>query len=115
MVVRALETKSRAAGSLDAFGRATMSEGKVILDLGEGAVYAVALHCGHRDWKVRYWIADMLGYLDNSDAGRPLLRMLEKEGEHPLVKQQALRSMKRLRLPLPKKFAALEQKAANLK
>jgi len=91
---------SSGSASLEDFGRATMGQSKAILAMGPPAVYALSNCLGDPDWKVRFWITDMLGYLDNPDAKRPLKRVLDSSSEKVEVKRRAGESLKRLDTPI---------------
>lgn len=73
-----------------------MKHGVEIMRIGETAVYALSLYTTHPDWKVRFWIVDMLGYLNNPDAKRPLIRILRNEHEKDIVYERAWKSLKSL-------------------
>jgi len=96
LIIKGLAKKSEKANTLDEFGRMSMKESKEVLDMGPGAVYVLSLYWCYPDWKVRYWIADILGYLENPDAERPLQRMLQNPHERDKVKLRVQKSLKRL-------------------
>jgi HEAT repeat protein len=91
-VVRQVVLISRASTSLDEVGKRSLKQSTVILKIGAPAVYALSLYLSDSDWKVRYWIADMLGYLENPDARRPLLRLINND-QNETVRQRAQRSL----------------------
>jgi|GEM_PF-5323190 len=99
-VIREVESISGKYDSLDEFGRNTVSQGKEVLGIGPSAVYTLSNCLNSPDWKVRFWIADMLGYLDNEDAKRPLLRLVNDKNENIQVRNQAEKSLKRLGTPI---------------
>jgi hypothetical protein len=99
-VIKEVENISRHCETLDEFGMATVSQGKKILSMGPVAVYALSNWLESPDWKVRFWITDMLGYLENPDAKRPLLRVIRNGAEKQIVREQAQRSLKRIATPL---------------
>ena len=98
LVIKEVENISKVSESLDAFGRGTLEQGKKILGLGAASVYTLASFSEHPDWKVRFWIADILGYLNNPDAARPLERMIENRQERKEVRLRAAKSLKRLNM-----------------
>ena len=99
-IIKQVEDISKRCKTLDEFGRETVAQGKDMLSVGPCAVYALSNCLGDPDWKVRFWIADMLGYLENPDARRPLLRVIKDESENSEVRRQAEKSLKRLNIPI---------------
>jgi HEAT repeat protein len=100
-VVTEVAAVSRRVQTLDELGRRTLEQSRRIIDIGGPAVYALSPQLDTPDWKVRFWIADILGYLDNPDAQRPLLRLLTDPGENRKVRRQAYRSLRRLKVAVP--------------
>jgi len=100
-IVKAVENISKRSGTLDEFGQRTVGQGKAVLSIGPGAVYALS-NClsAETDWKVRFWIADMMGYLENPDAVRPLTRLRDDSSQDKRVRKQAEESIKRLKSPI---------------
>ena len=100
-IVNEVQSISKRCRTLDEFGRKTIEQGKKVLSIGECAVYPLSTCLDdNTDWKVRFWIIDMLGYLENPDARRPLLRTINNAAEKEIVKQQAEKSLKRLSVPV---------------
>jgi len=100
-IVKAVEKISKRSGTLDEFGQRTVGQGKSVLSIGPIAVYALS-NClsAEPDWKVRFWIADMMGYLENPDAVRPLTRLRDDSSQDKRVRKQAEESIKRLKAPI---------------
>jgi hypothetical protein len=88
---------SRRSGTLDELGRQSMRQSAAVLKEGPGAVYTLSGCLVSSDWKVRYWIVDIMGYLDNANAERPLLRVLNDTHENESVRQCARRSLMRIK------------------
>jgi hypothetical protein len=99
-VISEVENISRECDTLDEFGRKTIAQGNEMLAIGSSAVYTLSSCLNNTDWKVRFWIADMLGYLDNKDAKRPLSRLINDKKENVKVRNQAENSLKRLETPI---------------
>jgi HEAT repeat protein len=99
-VIREVESLSVKYKTLDEFGRNTMLQGKELLAIGPSAVYTLSNCLNSPDWRVRFWIADILGYLDNEDAKRPLLRLINDSNEDMRVRNKAVESLKRLETPI---------------
>ncbi|MBN1822931.1 MAG: HEAT repeat domain-containing protein [Endomicrobiales bacterium] len=95
-IISAVSEISRGCPDIEELGKQTLAHAQEILDMGPSAVYALSLHMGEPDWKVRFWIIDIMGYLENYDAKRPLLRAINNRHEKKAVKEQAIKSLKRL-------------------
>ena len=70
-----VETAARKARTLEELGKETLGQSAEILDLGEASQKALlgTLKNRKKDWKLRYWAADILGYVGNGSAVGPLL------------------------------------------
>jgi len=99
-IVREVESISRKSRTLDELGSASVLQGQEMLSAGPGAVYVLSNCLANPDWKVRFWIIDMLGYLENPDARRPLMRVIRNVSEKKQLREEAQRSLKRLDEPL---------------
>jgi len=97
LIISQLEKISKKCGTLEEFGRQTVTLGMNILSIGPSAVYVLSPRINNQDWKVRFWIVDILGYLGNPDAERPLTRVINNETEQEEVREQAAKSLKRLK------------------
>jgi hypothetical protein len=96
LIVRELERISKDSVTLDEFGQRTLKQSQEVLQIGAPAVYSLSLCLNNKDWRVRFWIADILGYLNNPDARRPLLRLLDNNTERQAVRKRAIVSIKML-------------------
>lgn len=92
---------STGCSTLDELGRSTLAQSAALLDMGPDAVYCLSLCLDSSDWRVRFWVVDILGYLDNPDAQRPLMRILADNDEDVRVRRQACRSLQRLKIEVP--------------
>ena len=83
------------SSSLDAFGKATLSQSTVILDLGSQAQAPLLrfLNDRQQDWMTRYWVADMLGYIGDQSALEGLLQVVRKRGENAQIRMRCLDSI----------------------
>jgi len=99
-IIGEVESLSRKYANLDEFGRNTVLQSQEVLAIGPSAVYTLSSCLNSHDWKVRFWIADMLGYMDNEDDKRPLLRLINNTNEDMRVRNQAAKSLKRFEIPM---------------
>ncbi len=99
-IIKEVRAISIQCDELEDFGRKTIEQGKQMLSVGPFAVYALSNCLDDPDWKVRFWITDMLGYLENPDARRPLMRVINNVSEEEQVRRQAESSLKKLDVPL---------------
>ncbi len=80
--------------SLDMFGKGTVSQSAVVLDLSTAAQPALFKELReNKDWKVRYWVADILGYVGDAQALDPLFRVARRKGEKTETRLRALDSL----------------------
>jgi hypothetical protein len=100
-IVHQVELISRRCGGLDDLGRNTLKQSTVLMKMGPSAVYVLSNSLTTPDWKVRFWIADLMGYLGNADAQRPLFRLLQNQNENIRVRRQAYRSLRKLKIVIP--------------
>lgn len=71
-----VETLAGITKTLDQLGKETMTQAATVLDLGEAAApeLLVWFKDRNKDWRVRYWAADMLGYVGRNNDADALLR-----------------------------------------
>src|SRR4051812_26860263 len=74
-VLRRVEAISAKVKTLDSLGKSTLEESAQIMDLDRDSERPLvkALR-GSKDWKVRYWAADMLAYVGRDAAGGELIK-----------------------------------------
>ena len=84
--------------SRETFGKSTLQESAVLLDLSTQAVPGLLKHLKSRkgDWKARFWAVDMLGYVGNASAVRPLRGIASDKREKVLVRKRARRALKEI-------------------
>jgi hypothetical protein len=83
--------------SLESLGRSTMKESVDIIDMGPLAVsHLIRRIKKTRNWKMRYWLVDMLGYIDSRDGLWPLLEIIEDPAEKEEVRLRACETLKEL-------------------
>lgn len=82
---------------LDYFGRSTLKESVEIMELGAKAspVLVERLKMS-KNWKFRFWIVDMLGYIPHRDNIVPLIEVIEDCTEEEIVRLRACESLKEL-------------------
>lgn len=92
--MRQLENISRVCVSLDEFGKNSLEQSAVVLDMGAGAQMVLGkwLSNKKKDWKVRYWAADMLAYIAPANATKTLMRRIRDNRENRLIRLRALDS-----------------------
>jgi hypothetical protein len=95
-IITELNIISANSVTLEEFGKNTIRQGAEVLSLGGDSVYLLSPYLRSRDWKVRYWIADILGYTKNKDAKKPLLKVYRDVFERKEIRKCALASLYRL-------------------
>ncbi|MFH1416549.1 MAG: HEAT repeat domain-containing protein [Elusimicrobiota bacterium] len=90
--------KMASQSSLDYLGRNTMNESVMLMDLGP-AVSSILVEelRTTSDWKYRFWLVDMLGFLPTPDNIIPLIEVLEDYTENVSVRLRACESLKELK------------------
>ena len=94
-VLSEVEQISKKSGTLESLGKKTLGQSATLLDLGEEScpVLLKALKDPGEDWKVRYWIADLLGYVGNAKALPALLAVVKNPKENRRVRLRACDSL----------------------
>ncbi|GEM_PF-1880056 len=83
---------------LEYVGKNTMSEAVEIMDTGpQTAPILIGWLKGTRNWKMRFWIVDMLGYVGGVDNILPLIEVIENPDENIHVRLRACESIKELK------------------
>lgn len=98
-IEKILDSVSREADrlSLESLGRSTMKESVNIMDVGPlAASHLIRRLKKARNWKMRYWLVDMLGYIDSRDGLWPLLEIIEDPTEKEEVRLRACEALKEL-------------------
>lgn len=96
---------SKSTEDLNEFGKMSMQQASALFAVGSNSIYVLSLYTGSEDWKIRFWIADILGFMDNPDAQRPLLKMYRNPFEKDIIRKRALSSLYRLGVfPVDKKL-----------
>ncbi|OGR98246.1 MAG: hypothetical protein A2902_06390 [Elusimicrobia bacterium RIFCSPLOWO2_01_FULL_64_13] len=90
-----MESAAGKSNSLRLLGKRTLAQGAVILDLGAESlpVLLEALTDRGRDWKVRYWAADMLGYVGDGQTAYVLMEVARDGKENGPVRVRAVESV----------------------
>ncbi len=93
-----VEYLARSMETLEHFGKNTLEQASTVLDMGPDACPTLAkwLKNRRKDWKTRYWVADMLAYVGRADSVKPLMRAVRSEKEHRSVRLRALESVEEL-------------------
>ncbi len=94
--LKRLESISRREPQLDRFGKSTLSESAVLLDLGKESVPGIMKYLKRKngDWKVRYWAVDMLGYVGNASENEALKKICGDRKERFEIRVRARESLK---------------------
>ncbi len=86
--------------SLEMLGSSTMNETVQLMDIGDGAVPILIRDLKtSNNYKYRYWLVDLLGYMNTPRSIIPLVEIIEDEGEKEKVRIRACESIKELRYP----------------
>lgn len=93
-----VDSLARSMETLELFGKNTLEQASTVLDMGPDACPTLAkwLKNRRKDWKTRYWVADMLAYVGRADTIKPLMRAVRSEKEHRAVRLRALESIEEL-------------------
>ena len=84
--------------NLDYLGLSTMSEAVEIMDIGAAAVPVLVKKLkDSANWKLRYWIVDIMGYIPCRSNIVPLIEVIEDSREKEIVRIRACESLKELR------------------
>ena len=97
-VLHNIEKMAYRKKNLDYLGTNTMNEAVMVMDMGEEAVpmLSAALK-GSKNWIFRYWIADIMGYMESRDCIIPLIELIEDNTEKKAVRIRACESLKELK------------------
>lgn len=89
-----VEAISERSKTLEMLGKETLSQSSTLLDLSSASVPALlkVLQNRKKNWKLRYWATDMLGYVGDSKAAAELLKIVRDEQEVRLIRLRALDS-----------------------
>ncbi len=79
-------------------GRNTMNESVEMMDIGTAVspVLVEKLKVS-QNWKFRFWIVDILGFIANKDNIIPLIEVIENNTEKEIVRLRACESLKELK------------------
>ena len=95
-ILKRVEAVAKGQRSLDSVGKSTMEEASIILDLSAGAVPGLLRHLAKPsgDWKARFWVVDMLGYVGGTAAVHDLYKVAVSAGEKRETRKQACKSLR---------------------
>ena len=84
---------------LDDLGRSTMGESVSLMDIGEPSALIIAMKLKEPgNWKYRFWMVDMLGYVGGEMNITPLIEIIEDSSEDIRVRLRACESIKEMKL-----------------
>lgn len=94
-VLNQVEIIAQKSKTLDEFGKQTLTQSATILDLKESSesVLLKTVAQSNKDWKVRFWVVDILGYVGNSETETVLLKIIGNEKEKSLIRIKSLESL----------------------
>ncbi len=98
-VLRILETVQNLSqqGSLNYLGQNTMNEAVMIMDMGKKTSPVLGRELRKNfNWKYRYWLVDILGYIEDRNNIIPLIEIIENENENLKVRLRACESLQEL-------------------
>lgn len=85
--------------SLENLGRGSMSESVALMDIGEPAARVISMKLKEKNnWRYRFWLVDMLGYVGGEGNITPLIEVVEDSSENIRVRLRAAESLRELRL-----------------
>ena len=98
-ILNQVETAARKAKTLEELGKETLSQSAEILDLGEAAQKPLleALKDRKKDWKLRFWVVDILGYVGDGASEGALLKAARNSKENKLVRGRAKKALREVR------------------
>lgn len=99
--IKEVEKIARQTQDLNTFGREVVQPSAKLLDLGKPVAFVLMniLRDPARDWKVRYFACDLLGYLDNPGCLSQLKDTLQNPEENRFIREAAISSLKELGTP----------------
>lgn len=104
--------------NIESLGKETLSQSAVLLDLSESSLPALIkiVRNRNKDWRMRYWAADMIGYVGNPKTVAVLLKLAQNKKEKKLIRLRALDSIAEIETRYPKelKYLKKELKKINL-
>jgi hypothetical protein len=90
-----VESLAKTSRSLDQLGKDTLTQAATFLDLGKTGlpVLTPAVNDRRKDWRVRFWAADLLGYVGVEASVPYLMKAAANEKERKEVRLRALDSI----------------------
>lgn len=120
--VRQIASKTK---NLEELGKQSLSQATVLLDLKEPVlpVLEQILLAREENWKVRYWVTDLVGYIGNVKTSEKLLKIVTNNKELSLIRRRALDSILEIerrnagfgKRELKIKLQRIEKKIKNLR
>lgn len=94
-ILSEVESICKRSKTLEAAGKETLSQSATLLDFGESTlpVLLKTLNNRKKNWKMRYWITDLLGYVGNKKTVYTLLKIAGNEKEIKEIRLRALDSL----------------------
>lgn len=93
-----VETTARRCKNLKTLGQNTIEETTLLLDIGPSHLSFLSnyLSAHKKDWRVQFWLVDLLGYIGNQATAVELTAVLANPNERTIVKKQALQSIEQI-------------------
>ena len=94
-VLLQVEKLSENAETLDQLGKETLEQSAAILDMGESSLPLLLkmFRDKGKNWKMRYWATDILGYVGNRKTLPHLFKSVRDETEYQTIRLRALDSI----------------------
>jgi hypothetical protein len=95
-ILKRVENISKNKG-LEFLGRSTMSESVELMDMGVKVCPVLVSKLKiSKDWKLRFWLVDLLGYIPSRENIIPLVEVIEDSTEKEITRLRACDSLKEL-------------------
>ena len=96
--LRRVESIAGRMSSLESFGKATLSESAILLDLGAASEPGLLQYLGKsgKDWKAKFWAVDMLGYVGDESALTPLRKLARNSEVRSEIRNRARKALKEI-------------------
>lgn len=110
--LKRVEVVARKTPNLNKFGKSTVGEGAIVLDLGEDALPELHKYIkeGRKDWKARFWAVDMLGYVGGPSSVPILLSAAGNRAEKLEIRARARSSLREIAERYPEEKPGILEK-----
>jgi len=100
-IVAQVEQIALKESNLDRVGYLSMQQTARLLDLGKkcSPVLVQIIRDRKKDWKLRYWACDLMGYLEDRANIIPLIERIEDATELYIIRKCAVRAIEEMDFP----------------